>query len=649
VTTPEPDRIFLAEGIDAAALARHAGTIARASRCAVPQVTDSQVASRLLTDPRWDPGDAPLWDRALARLSRWVNRIGLAQSSPWFSTRARRGLLACGLEARLRATAVAAAHYDHLRAQLPAAATVHLDLLANDPYLRDGLTTGAWLATPPHSLQLHGETPGRPLAAALRELAATQPWLRALARETAGPALSRRPRTALVMTVSHRSVRQIESVLRLLNERGWRVVVVHYGPEPGDRANAARNLSAELIPFDRASPGWTAQVPRALSHWPRWDLTATGAEPAPLSPFWLQRALEASYVSGAVQIVRHRQMLAALRPEVIFGYGPDLASLALQVAADERSIPTVFVPHGYSVPPHAFWHFFSRAVAVYGPACVQVNPAAADGAPLPGLVVTGHPPHDAMVREHDAAGGRRQPLAGLTAPPHRPHLVLALAGWGYDLICHRHQERLLGQLAEALPADAYLLCKLHPGFEDRERCDAILRRRLPADAFRVLGEADFSTAQLLAGCDVAVASERSMVLADAVVLGRPAVAVHHADSPFGCWDRNHPGKDFSAVCAVVHGSAELRATLVALLHDAGARDRLRRARAEYLRRHLVADGRAAERVASLAEHLAAGGDPASFPTIEPTMSAAASTAPAASAAGSAPPPITPPPGTVARV
>jgi hypothetical protein len=645
VTAPEPDRIFLAEAIDAAALAQHAGTIARASLCAVQQVTDGQVASRLLTDPRWDPGDAQLWDRALARLSRWAYRIASAQLDPWFSTRTRRGLLACGLEARLRATAVGAAYYDHLRRQLPGAAPVHLDLLANDPYLRDGLTTGAWLATPPRSLQLHGETPGRPAAAALRELAAAQPWLRALARETAGPTLSRRPRTALVMTISHRSVRQIESVLRLLSDRGWRVVVVHYGPEPSDRTNAARNLSAEMIPFDRASPGWPVHLPRALSSWPRWNtLDGADADPAPLSRFWLERALEASFVSGVVQIVRHRGLLSALRPDVIFGYGPDLASVALQVAADEMSIPTIFVPHGYSVPPHAFWHFFYRATAVYGPACLEVNPTAPDGTPVRGLVVTGHPPHDAMIREHDAAGGHRRPLAGLTPPPHRPHLVLALAGGGDDLICHRHQERLLGQVADALPADAFLLCKLHPGREDREHCQAILKRRLPGDAFRVLGEADFSTAQLLAGCDVAVSNERSMVLADAVVLGRPAIALHQPDSPFGIWDRNHPGKDYSAVCAVVHGSAELRAALQTLLHDTAARERQRRARPEYLRRHLIADGRAAERVANLAEHLAAGGDPASSATLDPTRSPTVSAAPAGSG-----PPLTPPPaGTAAR-
>jgi hypothetical protein len=630
LSAPEPNRIFLAEEIDAAALARHAGTIARAAVCAVPHVSDSQVASRLLTDPRWDPGDAPLWDRALARLSRWANQMALRQDDLGFSTRTRRGLLACGLEARLRATAVAAGYYDHIRAQLHPTAPVHLDLLAQDPYLRDGIQSGGWLAAPPRSLQLHGATPGRPLAAVLRELAAAQPWLRALTGDGAGGMVPRRPRTALVMTVSHRSVRQIESVLHLLGQRGWRVVVVHYGPEPGDRVNAARNLNAELIPFDRASPGWPVHLRRELSRWPRWDMGRASDDPGPLSPFWLERALDASHVSGAALIARHRAMLAALRPEVIFGYGPDLASLALQVAAEEMSIPTIFVPHGYSVPPHAFWHFFSRAVAVYGPSCVEVNRTAADGTPLHGLVATGHPPHDAMVREHDAAAGRRQPLPGLTPPPHRPHLVLALAGWGYDLICHRHQERLLGQLADALPADALLLCKLHPGFEDRERCDAILRRRLPPDAFRVLGEADFSTAQLLAGCDVAVASERSMVLADAVVLGRPAVAVHHADSPFGCWDRNHPGKDFSAVCAVVHGSAELRAALQTLLHDSSARERLRRARAEYLRQHVLADGRAAERVARLAEHLAAGGDPADFATGETTSSAPA-----------APPPLPP--------
>jgi hypothetical protein len=167
-------------------------------------------------------------------------------------------------------------------------------------------------------------------------------------------------------------------------------------------------------------------------------------------------------------------------------------------------------------------------------------------------------------------------------------------------------------LAEALPDDAYLVCKLHPSFEERRFCQSILEACLPADAFRVVGESEFTTRELLAGCHVAVSNERSMVLTDAIVMGRPGIAIRHPESPLGSGDRNHPGKDFSENCWVVESSGELRAALTALTRDEAARAGLLTNRQRYLERFVLGDGRAAQRIADLVEHLAAGRDAGSF-------------------------------------
>ncbi len=168
-------------------------------------------------------------------------------------------------------------------------------------------------------------------------------------------------------------------------------------------------------------------------------------------------------------------------------------------------------------------------------------------------------------------------------------------------------------LAEALPHDAFLVCKLHPSFEERETCEALLSASLPSNAFKVVGESDFKTPDLLAACDVAVMNELSMSLADTIVMGRPAIAISHPEFPSGSLTINHSAWAFKEAWWLVRDTAELRRALMVLTRDEHARQAQLSHRRTYIERFLVAsDGRATQRVADLVEHLGAGKDPGCF-------------------------------------
>ena len=99
--------------------------------------------------------------------------------------------------------------------------------------------------------------------------------------------------------------------------------------------------------------------------------------------------------------------------------------------------------------------------------------------------------------EHARQGGQKTYLPGLTLTAGRPYFVLTFALWATELGLHLMQRRTLRMLAEALPHDAFLVCKLHPSFEERETCEALLSASLPSNAFKVVGESDFKTPDLL--------------------------------------------------------------------------------------------------------------------------------------------------------
>jgi hypothetical protein len=107
-----------------------------------------------------------------------------------------------------------------------------------------------------------------------------------------------------------------------------------------------------------------------------------------------------------------------------------------------------------------------------------------------------------------------------------------------------------------------------------------------------------------------------MALRDALVMGRPAIAIMDPSFPRredSCNPLNHPGSDFKGACCLVSNEAELRQALFLLTRDTRARNDLLRHRKAYIEQFLVAaDGRSTHRVADLVEHLAAGKAPGSF-------------------------------------
>ena len=168
-------------------------------------------------------------------------------------------------------------------------------------------------------------------------------------------------------------------------------------------------------------------------------------------------------------------------------------------------------------------------------------------------------------------------------------------------------------LAQALPHDAFLVCKLHPAGEERATCEALLGADLPSSAFKVLGESDYKTPDLLDACHVAVMFAHSTSLADTIVMGRPAIAVTHPDLGCGSLNLNHPAWAFKEAWWLVRDTAELRRALMVLTRDEHARQAQLSHRRTYIERFLVAsDGRATQRVADLVEHLGAGKDPGCF-------------------------------------
>jgi len=598
-------RVFLAEQLTAAVLERFAGEISAADACTCIDAPDSAVAGTVLRDPRWQPGNIPLWDQANQRVKDWIQQVAFAQ--PFSGPRAllERALIACALDARLRWVALGTTFFQHCRTLLGAPTSeVELDVVASDPYLVDGVRKGTWLGGRPRRLSVSGQPGISPVKRQAREWLTAQRWLRVPPWRRGSPAPAPPPpgngKTVMVLAISLRSIKQLDRVLLELRQHGWRVIIVHHGAALPDQHMTVSNMDQTVVSFADASAGWRSPVGAP----PRWELSEALMQESPVSRRWLDIALGIGWTTGAVQLGRHRQLLERWRPDAVFGYGPDLPNLALQVAAEELSIPTLYAPHGFEVTARTFYHFVATATPLYGPACAEANKVGPHGRPFPGLVPTGHPPYDLLVDEFQRTQGQRKPLPGLVPPPGRPHLVLGLAGWGFDLICHLHQERFLKMLAEALPPDAYLVCKLHPGFEERAFCEAMLSAGLPKDAFRVVGEAEFTTGALLAGCDVAVSNERSMVLTDAIVMGTPSVAITHPESPLGSGDRNHAGKDFSRNCRVVATSAELRAALDSLLYDPAAKARLLAERQAYLDRFVMGDGHATERVVALVEKLA---------------------------------------------
>jgi hypothetical protein len=606
-------RVFLAQELNEPLLRDFAPLIARADICTAANTSGSRASRMVFSDARWDAATAVEWEVGFSRLADWTQRVAYAQSGGALDTRLKRAVMAAGLDGRLRPTAFMVAFFEYCAGRA-GGAPLELDVVTDNPYTRDCFTRGTWSLPPRARTRIHWANPRTGLAAPLREVAATQGWIRGALTSRRVPAAVPAPlagrKTALVMGIALRAVKQQESMLEQLARRNWRIVIAHHVTADARHIRPV-TVPASHVAFDDATGDWHERIDDLTDTVP-WALPADLMEDSPLSPFWTRVAMDASWLAGVTAIGRHRSLLDRLQPNVVFTSAQDVSAQALQVAADERRIPTVYLPHGFEVPARQFYLFQTTASAMFGQGCIDHNQRALDGVMRTGLVATGHPPHDAMLDRYRQAKGGRLSLPGLVSPAGRPHIVLGLAGWGYDLLCQLNQERFLNLMADSLPDDAFLVCKLHPGVEEREHCQAVLQARLPPEAFRVVGETEFTTRDLIAACDVAVSNERSAVMAEVVLIGRPCIGIRQEGSPVGVGDCNHPGKDFSDTAWIVETAPELRNAIVALTHDGAAHQRFLAHREAYLRQFLTADGRASERIARLAEHLASGQPPSTF-------------------------------------
>jgi hypothetical protein len=395
-----------------------------------------------------------------------------------------------------------------------------------------------------------------------------------------------------LFALSHRPSRLFAPVMRALEARGWRVQVFSHVPSAADPPGA--------ISFDQASAG----APLRLIRMPRWRLDEALLSTLPMERSWVRRALSGAWAGGETLRRRQRRVLERWRPRLAITYGHEVLGLSLKAAADDVGIPTLFMPHGV-MPPYPWqYYFFATATAVYGQPCIDVNRRGPWGARVRGAVPTGAPHYDELFGRLRATGGQRVSFPDLTPPPSRPYLVLFFATWGLSLISHAQQLHSLRMIAEGLPDDCFLMCKLHPSREEREAAQAILSETLPAEAFAVIGEKQHTTPELLSACHVAVSVARSMSLVDTIIAGRPAVGIVLPDLHPDSLDANHPAKEFRANGRLAHSAAELRAHLVALTRDEGARQEVLKNREAYVSLFLGADGRATERVVALIEQLA---------------------------------------------
>lgn len=608
-------RVFLAEELTAEVPGRYSGLIRSAAHCWTLRVRQGAVALAALQNSRWQKESGPLFESVEAGLGRWANSLVMAQTLAGHPLSAKqRALLSYGIEARLRLAAFGRAFLQQTLSRSGCRAEdVALDVLAADTYLRDSFRQ---LSPALRSLRFHHAAGSWPVRHQLEETVTGSYRLRGAAllweewlagrrsRREASGRTGRASMQAAVFILNQRYWDLFQPVRVELESRGWRVQVFYYNPLVRPTEGA--------VPFDAAAGGSRACEPETIDR-PAWVLGEEWLRESPVSRRWLTMALDASWVTAYIQVRRHLRVLEATRPAVVISFGPETMSLALQASAERLGIPSVFINHTFREPARSCWFLQATASTMFGRACAQANATDLEGSRRTGMVATGHPPYDAMLKRSVASAGRRESLAAFALPPDRPYLVLTLALWGLELVSYAMQERALKMLAEALPHNAFLMCKLHPSWEDRETCEAVLGAGLPRNAFRVVGEGEYRTPDLLAACDVAVMHEQSMSLTDAIVLGRPAIAIAHPELPCGSFTMRHPAWSFKGAWRVVNDSVELRQALVALTTDERARLSLLAQRRAYLDEFLVAsDARAGRRVADLVEHMGAGGGPESF-------------------------------------
>lgn len=538
-----------------------------------------------------------------------------------------RAILSYGLEMRLWHPAMARAFLEQSVTEMGRRmGDLAVDVVADDPYLRDAFEHAGGMKTEVGSIRLHRMPGASPCLRRVREKLTANWTLRGSAlwvhhqttRWQTHPRILAcevgKRKTVAFFALNQRYMDLFQPVLEELKSRGWWVPVIYYNPLNRPPMNA--------VAFDDAVVGGQALVRECLRK-PHWEIEDALLKESLVSRRWVTIALNASWATAKAQMHRHRCVLEYLHPDVVISFGPETMSLALQGAAKSLGIPSVILAHGFQGPVQSSWFFSATASAVTGQACAEVNRIDQYGINREGLVATGHPPYDEMLlRSANFGGGRRAPLS-LRLPVERPYLAVVFARWGTDLFGHAIQRKNLTMIIEALPNDVFLICKLHPSCEEREICEAVLAAGLPKSAFRVVGESEYSTPELLEACHVAVMQHTSMSLNDAIIMSRPAIVIQHDEDVRFVSDAmnhislNHPSWAFQGAYWRVCNSTELREALVMLTRDKCARRRILKNRRAYIEQFLVApDGRSSQRVADLVEHLGAGKTPDSFvPTI----------------------------------
>ncbi len=595
-------RVLIVEELSRVLLERSEKLVTGPDACWAARAWEWLAAREALDGGHWQTGDYPLFDDADLRLGRWAHDVAAAELSGRPLSAGEHAIFTYGLQVRLRSAARARAMVDGLVGS--GSGIERIDLVASDPYLR---ALALSVAARRIKLRTHS-LPGRSaIVASVREEAAASRVVRSveLALPHRRQDVGRRSARAIALFRPERGYTDhFEPIARELRSRGRNVVVFEYSRQIGENDGA--------IAFTRAvsaAGGRASLLPQR-----HWSIDA-GATGAPVHAAAVKRAIQASWTTGAVQIERHQRVLERWRPNVVVSFGPETMSLALHAAARRCGIPSVFLPHGYLTPFPLMWSIPATALAVVGSACVQANAVTPVGVRQEPLVVIGHPQYDEF-----AQGWRGRPAdrSRLGAPSSRPRLVLLFTEWGVDLLDQAMQSRTLRMAAEALPADAYLICKLHPAREERERSETLLGAILPSDAFTVVSSRDHSTGELLQACDVAVATEESMALIDAVVMRRPGIGIRHPENPPGTGPLRHPARRIDEICTVVSTVDQLRDALERTIVDPAAHLSPAEERMKYVRRSLFAiDGRSSFRAADLIEHLEQGQDPSLFAHWQP--------------------------------
>lgn len=596
-------KVFLTEELNSGVLSRYADTIQSAPVCWHLTVSqDHHVALTALKDKRWQLGTDHLYEEIWSRLADWSWQAASCQSTPRTPlNQTEQAMLAYGLWARLRLAYEGTELIRHsLEQKENQNKGAELEVIAADPYVRDAVLHRKDLGSSISSVRIHSLPGYSALWRRAREILAGKTWLHLNKRYAANTVGTRQgnQKTMAVFVFNRRD--PLQPLFKELERRGWRVVCFSYGRECSNQGVIQLGTESSWRPFQT---DW--------SRFPSWVVTEELLRTSPVSNRLLMLALSASWMTGQSQVHYHYHLLDQLRPQVVMTVGADVASMGLTSAADRLGIPSLFMAHGLQGRAYP-WAFCQTASALFGTPCVETNQKDAFGAMRRGLVATGCPAYDAYYAGPNSKS--RVDAIRRKLPSGTAHLVVFFVTYAHrslrPLSAFAQLQRSFKMVADGLPKDAFLICKLHPAYEQRDICQDVLAGYLDRAAFEVVGEREFTTRELLSACDVAIGFEYSMVMRDAIVMGRPAIAI--IERGFQCGENgstrfNHPGSDFMGACWEVGTVAEFQKAVVALTRDPGARDQVLKRRKAYIDRFLFAsDGCASQRVADLAEHLASG-------------------------------------------